>query len=108
MINITEDTFESEVLLSEIPVVVDIWTDWCGPCKQIIPILQEIEEIYNSQVKFGKIDADQNRNLINAMHIMNIPAIRFFKNGVMLDLHNGVNSNFKEEIIKKIEKLLER
>jgi len=84
-INITDDTFEQEVLQSDIPVIVDFWATWCGPCKMIAPILEELATDYSNQVKIVKLDVDANNKTAGKYNIMSIPSLLFFKNGEVVD-----------------------
>nr|WP_113256330.1 thioredoxin [Roseovarius sp. TE539]RBI77643.1 thioredoxin [Roseovarius sp. TE539] len=78
---VTDDTFESEVKNSEIPVVVDFWAEWCGPCKQIGPALEELSSELEGQIKVAKVDVDSNPNTAVQMGVRGIPALFIFKNG---------------------------
>lgn len=81
MIVITDDTFESEVLNSEIPVLVDFWAEWCGPCKMITPILEEISEAYQGKIKVTKLNIDDNAATPQLYGIRGIPTLMLFSNG---------------------------
>ncbi|MEM6758897.1 MAG: thioredoxin [Pseudomonadota bacterium] len=78
---VTDDTFDSEVKQSDIPVVVDFWAEWCGPCKQIGPALEELSDEMSGKVKIVKVDVDSNPNSPAAMGVRGIPALFIFKNG---------------------------
>ncbi|MBD3665214.1 thioredoxin [Sulfitobacter aestuariivivens] len=78
---VTDDTFDAEVKNSEIPVVVDFWAEWCGPCKQIGPALEEISGEMEGKVKVVKVDVDANPNSPAAMGVRGIPALFLFKDG---------------------------
>jgi thioredoxin 1 len=82
---VTETTFEEEVLKSEIPVLVDFWAEWCGPCRMIGPIVEELGKEYEGRLKVAKIDVQNNNNVASKYGIMSIPALLFFKNGEVVD-----------------------
>ena len=80
-ITITTDNFESEVIGSEIPVLVDFWATWCGPCRMLSPIISEIAEELDGKIKVGKINVDEESALAAKFGIMSIPTLMVFKNG---------------------------
>lgn len=80
-VKVTDDTFTAEVTNSNIPVVVDFWAEWCGPCKQIGPALEELSDEYEGKVKIVKINVDENPNSPAQMGVRGIPALFLFKNG---------------------------
>jgi len=82
---VTDDTFEQEVLKSEIPVIVDFWAEWCGPCKMISPIVEEIGNQYDGKLKVAKVDVDSNTRFATQYGIMSIPSLLFFKGGEVVD-----------------------
>ncbi len=77
----TDATFDSEVREADLPVIVDFWADWCGPCKQIGPALEELSEEYAGKVKIVKVDITDNPNAPAQLGVRNIPALFMFKNG---------------------------
>jgi thioredoxin 1 len=86
---VTDDTFDAEVKQSDIPVVVDFWAEWCGPCKQIGPALEELSEEMGGKVKIAKIDVDTNPNTAAAMGVRGIPALFIFKDGEVISNRAG-------------------
>ncbi|VAW92518.1 Thioredoxin [hydrothermal vent metagenome] len=78
---VTDDTFEAEVVNAEGPVLVDYWADWCGPCKMIAPILDEIAEEYDGKLKVAKLNIDENPNTPPKFGIRGIPTLMIFKGG---------------------------
>ena len=81
IVNVTDSTFESEVLQSDTPVLVDYWAEWCGPCKMIAPILDEISSEYAGKVKIAKLNIDDNSDTPPKYGIRGIPTLMLFKNG---------------------------
>jgi len=80
-IKFDEQNFEAEVIKSEIPVLVDFWAVWCGPCKVVSPIVEELAKDYQGKLKVGKVNVDENNSLAQRFSIMSIPTLKFFKNG---------------------------
>jgi thioredoxin 1 len=78
---VTDETFDAEVKNSDIPVVVDFWAEWCGPCKQIGPALEELSNEFAGRVKIAKVDVDSNPNAAAAVGVRGIPALFLFKDG---------------------------
>jgi thioredoxin 1 len=86
---ITDQTFEDEVIKSETPVVVDFWAPWCGPCRMMAPITEKLAEDYTGKVKFCKLNVDDNRETSSKYGIMSIPTLLFFKDGRQIDSSLG-------------------
>ncbi len=78
---VTDDTFESEVLQAPLPVLVDYWAEWCGPCKMIAPILEEVAQEYDGRLKIAKLNIDENQGTPPKYGIRGIPTLMLFKNG---------------------------
>ncbi|MDD2190019.1 MAG: thioredoxin [Eubacteriales bacterium] len=89
IIYLTEENYESEVMGSDIPVLVDFYADWCGPCKMVGPILEILAENYENKVKICKINIDEQRKLAIANKVMSIPTLLFVKNGEIKERFSG-------------------
>jgi thioredoxin 1 len=100
----TDGNFKQEVLESKVPVMVDFWANWCGPCKMIGPIVEELAKEYAGKMKIGKLDVDNNPNSASAYGIMSIPSLIFVKNGKVMDQVTGALN--KAALKKKIEENL--
>ena len=86
---VTDDTFDAEVRQSDVPVVVDFWAEWCGPCKQIGPALEELSDEYGGNVKIVKVNVDDNPNSPAQMGVRGIPALFLFKGGEVVSNKTG-------------------
>lgn len=100
VVKIKEENFEEEVLKSDNKVIVDFYADWCGPCKMMSPIIDQIAEELGEKVKVGKVNSDENINLLEKYGIMSIPTIIIFENGEVSNTFVGVTD--KEKIITAV------
>lgn len=103
-IAVNDSNFEEIVLKSEQPVLVDFWAEWCGPCKMILPIVEEISKEFEGKLTVAKVDVDSSQGTAAKYGIRNIPTILFFKGGSVVDKQVGAVP--KASLVGKIEKLL--
>lgn len=101
-ITLNDANFEAEVLKSSIPVLVDFYADWCGPCKMIAPTVFEIANEYNGKLKVGKLNVDENQKTASSYGIMSIPSLLIFKGGQVVATLVGFRS--KEKLVEEINK----
>lgn len=99
-VDVTDDTFQAEVIESSVLTVTDLWADWCGPCKRLAPILEEIATEYGDKVKIAKLDVDSNPNVPSQYGVMGIPTLLVFKDGQLLDTIVGFLP--KERLLSKL------
>lgn len=104
MFEFTDENFKKEVLNSKLPVLVNFWAVWCGPCKAMAPLLDEVAVNLDKKVKVGKVNVDENPKTTDNFGIMNIPTLIFFKDGKEQARTVGIYS--KTEVLKKIEGLI--
>ena len=90
--HVTDTTFNAEVLESQIPVLVDYWAEWCGPCKMIGPILDESAESYADRLSIAKVNVDENQSVPSRYHVRGIPTLMLFKNGAVVATKVGAVS----------------
>ena len=104
VIDVSDQTFETEVIKSSLPVLVDLWAPWCGPCRMIAPIVDKLSERYNGKFKFCRLNVDENPQTAARYRIMSIPTLMFFKNGKAVDTVIGA---VPERVLQpKIDELL--
>ncbi len=103
-VTITDDNFQDEVVSSEKPVLVDYWATWCGPCKMVGPIVEEIALEYQDKLKVGKLDVDNNQASAAQQNVMSIPTLLIFKDGEVVAQQIGALS--KTQLIEFIEPYL--
>lgn len=101
---LTEENFDKEVLKSDIPVLVDFWAEWCGPCKMVAPTIEELAKEYSGKAKVGKVNVDQNPSIAEKYGIRGIPTLILFRNGEIGEKMVGVQS--KETLAGMIDKNL--
>jgi thioredoxin 1 len=102
-VTIDEANFDNEVTKSAQPVLVDFWAEWCGPCKMIAPVLDEIAKEKAGSVKVGKVNVDENQSLSMRYNVRAIPTLLFFKDGQLRDQVTGMTS--KKDLLSRIEAL---
>lgn len=105
LLAITESNFEPEVIKSNVPVLVDFWAVWCGPCKMMEPIVEALAKDYAGKLKVGKCDVDSNQKIAIQYGIRSIPTILMFKNGEVVEQLSGVVS--KHTMKSKIDEIIE-
>ena len=90
-VTVTDETFEAEVVKSDIPVVVDFWAEWCGPCRMLGPIVEEISKDYDGKAVVGKLDVDSNQEFAAKFGVRNIPTVLVFNKGELVKRQVGVS-----------------
>ena len=100
---VSDASFESDVLKSAEPVVVDFWAEWCGPCRRIAPVMDELSKEFSGRVAFGKCNTDDNRRIAMQFNISAIPAIMLFSNGQLIDRIIGAypKDAIRDKIVRK-------
>ncbi len=102
-VDVTDESFESEVLQSDVPVLVDYWAPWCAPCRVAAPVLEKIAAEYEGRLKVCKVNVEDNREVASQYGIMSIPTMFIFRNGETVGQITGVTPNFEADLKKKIE-----
>ena len=92
IVTLTQDNFETEALKSTTPMLVDFWAEWCGPCKMIAPVLDELAEEYQGKVKIGKVNVDEHQGLAAQYQVTAIPTLVIIKNGQVIEQTRGAKS----------------
>ena len=103
-VEITDSNFEETVLKSDKPVLVDFWAAWCGPCRMVGPIIDELSEEYEGKAVVGKVDIDSNQQYAAQFGVRNIPTVLVFKNGELVDRKVGVSS--KNDYAQALDSLI--
>jgi len=104
LLEITDETFDSEIMNSDLPALVDFWAEWCGPCRMVGPMVEELADEYQGKIKVAKMDVDKNRETPVKFGIRNIPTLILFKGGEVA--HTIVGAQPKSSIEEELKKLL--
>ena len=103
-LTLTADNFEAEVIQSDVPVLIDFWAAWCGPCRIMNPIIEELAETFAGRAKVAKLNVDEEDALALQYHVMAIPTLIFFQNGERVDTVEGVIA--KDDLVARLEALV--
>ena len=105
-VDVTDASFETEVLKSDVPVLVDFWAPWCGPCRSIAPHVEALGDQYTGKLKVAKVNVDKNQQVAGQFGIRGIPAILVFKNGEIANQLTGMPANPKGKLQELVESVL--
>lgn len=101
VLNLTSENFENEVMKSKVPVLIDFWATWCGPCKMMGPVVEEIANELGTSAKVGKVNVDEEQQLASSFNVMSIPTFIVIKNGKLVGQSVGVQT--KDSILKMLQ-----
>ena len=104
LIDVTDQTFDAEVLKANLPVLIDMWAPWCGPCRMVEPILKKLSDKYQGKVKFCRMNVDENQKTPSQYRVMSIPNMLFIKSGKVID--TAVGAMPEAALQSKVEALL--
>lgn len=104
LLQVTDDNFDKEIINSDVPAMVDFWAEWCGPCRMVGPVVEELANEYAGKIKFAKMDVDKNKQTPARFGIRNIPTLIFFKDGEVTNTIIGAQP--KTSIEQELKKLL--
>ncbi len=104
-VEVTDANFKSEVLESKTPVLVDFWAEWCGPCKMVAPVVEELAKEYDGKLRVGKVDVDSNQQTAMQFGVRSIPTLLIFKNGKVVDQIVGAvpKRMLAEKVLKHLD-----
>jgi thioredoxin 1 len=103
LLHVTDENFDAEIMKSEVPAMVDFWAEWCGPCKMVGPVIEELAAQYQGKVKIAKMDVDKNRQTPAKFGIRNIPTLIFFKGGQVAQTIVGAQpKSYIEQELKRL------
>ena len=102
---LTDESFEDEVIRSSVPVLVDFWATWCGPCRMVAPIVDELSQEYAGRLKVGKVDVDSEQKIASEFGIRSIPTLMIFRDGKLTDQITGAVP--KKHLVEKVEAALQ-
>jgi thioredoxin 1 len=104
VLEVTDDSFDTEIMSGELPAMVDFWAEWCGPCKMVGPVVEELASAYKGKIKIAKMDVDKNRKTPAKFGIRNIPTLILFKGGEVVNTIVGAQP--KKSLEEELKKLL--